>query len=173
MSRARCSALDRDRMAPGAQADYVIVVPTRTLDDILDEAEAPAPIDLLSVDVEGHELEVLRGFDFARWQPRLILLEDHVGNLQTHRFLQGSGYRLIRRARQQRLVCAGATPGSTSAGDRWEILRKYYLALPFRVAAQRLAPGPTRARWLTADAESVSGRVSFSLGGGSQSCASS
>ena len=54
------------------------LVPTRTLDSILEEAEAPAPIDLLSIDVEGHETEVLRGFDFGRWQPLLILIEDHV-----------------------------------------------------------------------------------------------
>ena len=58
----------------------------RTLDSLLDEAEAPKPIDLLSVDVEGHELDVLRGFDFVRWQPRLILLEDHVTNLDKHTF---------------------------------------------------------------------------------------
>ena len=62
-------------------------MPVRTLDEILTEARAPSPIDLLSVDVEGHELDVLRGFDFARWRPRLILLEDHVGNLDKHRFL--------------------------------------------------------------------------------------
>jgi hypothetical protein len=55
-----------------------IEVPVRTLDSLLDDAKAPKPIDLLSIDVEGHELDVLRGFDFARWQPRLILLEDHV-----------------------------------------------------------------------------------------------
>jgi len=60
------SALDRDRMAPGAQATYVIIVPTRTLDSILEEAAAPIPIDLLSIDVEGHETEVLQGFDFNR-----------------------------------------------------------------------------------------------------------
>ena len=41
----------------------------------------------MSVDVEGHELEVLRGFDFARWKPRLILLEDHVSSLDKHRFM--------------------------------------------------------------------------------------
>jgi hypothetical protein len=46
------SALDRDRMAPGAQAAYVIVVvvPTRTLDSVLQEA-APIPIDHLSINV--------------------------------------------------------------------------------------------------------------------------
>src|SRR5262249_18950160 len=61
------------------------------------EAQAPAGFDFLSVDVEGHELEVLGGFDFARWRPRLILLEDHVGDLERHRFLKAPGYRLIRR----------------------------------------------------------------------------
>src|SRR5262249_33632785 len=82
-------------MAPGVEPERVIEVPVRTLDDILIEARAPMRFDLLSVDVEGHELEVLSGFDFARWQPRLVLLEDHVGNLKKHRFLRAAGYRLI------------------------------------------------------------------------------
>ena len=79
------SSLDRDRMAPGSQPERVIEVPVRTLDDILLEARAPVQFELLSVDVEGHELEVLSGFDLARWRPRLILLEDHVGDLERHR----------------------------------------------------------------------------------------
>jgi FkbM family methyltransferase len=127
------SALDRDRMSPGAQAAYVIVVPTRTLDSILEEAQAPMPIDLLSVDVEGHETEVLRGFDFARWQPLLILIEDHVNHLRTHRYLKKSGYRLIRRLGHNGWYVPAGDSVSVSASDRWEILRKYYLALPFRV----------------------------------------
>ena len=45
------------------------------------EAEAPAPIDLLVLDVDGHELDVLLGFDFQRWQPRLILIADPIVNL--------------------------------------------------------------------------------------------
>src|SRR5262249_56809917 len=89
------SSLDRDRMASGVEPERVIEVPVRTLDDILIEARAPMRFDLLSVDVEGHELEVLSGFDFTRWQPRLVLLEDHVGNLKKHRFLRAAGYRLI------------------------------------------------------------------------------
>jgi FkbM family methyltransferase len=67
------SSLDRDRMAPGSKVEEVIEVPIRTLDDILVEACAPQPIDFLSIDVEGHELEVLRGFDINCWRPRLIL----------------------------------------------------------------------------------------------------
>jgi FkbM family methyltransferase len=126
------SALDRDRMAPGSHAASVIMVPTRTLDSILQEAESPLPIDLLSIDVEGHEIEVLRGFDFAYWQPRLILVEDHVGSLQVHRFLKRSGYRLVRRIGNNGWYVPADMPASVDIFDRWEILRKYYLALPFR-----------------------------------------
>jgi len=128
------SALDRDRMAPGSCAEHVIMVPTRTLDDVLTEADAPAPIDLLSIDVEGHEVEVLLGFDFEHWQPRLILVEDHVGSLRTHRFLKRRGYRLVRRVGNNGWYVPTNASLRTSVSDRWEILRKYYLALPFRMA---------------------------------------
>ena len=37
------SGLNRERMAPGSKAEYVIAVPTKTLDSILSEGEAPAP----------------------------------------------------------------------------------------------------------------------------------
>jgi len=46
----------------------LIEVPVRTLDDILIEAGAPR-IDFISIDVEGHELEVLDGLNLARWSP--------------------------------------------------------------------------------------------------------
>ena len=126
------SALDRDRMAPGADASYVIVVPTRTLDSVLEEADAPVPIDLLSIDVEGHETEVLSGFDFNRWQPLLILIEDHVGNLKTHRCLKRAGYRLVRRFGNNGWYIPAGERFTTSPQERREIIRKYYLALPFR-----------------------------------------
>jgi FkbM family methyltransferase len=128
------SALDRDRMAPGAQPERVIEVPVRTLDDVLIEAGAPRQLDFLSIDVEGHELEVLRGFDFAHWRPRLVLLEDHVGNLKKHRFLRAAGYRLIRRFENNGWYVPRNAAFCVSPRERWEIIRKYYLALPFRMA---------------------------------------
>ncbi len=76
---------------------YVVTVPTRTLDDILREAEAPTPLDLIVLDVYGHELDALLGFDFGRWRPRLIVIADPIVNLTPHRFPKESGYRLIRR----------------------------------------------------------------------------
>ncbi len=118
------------RSAP-APASYVIMVPTRTLDGILQEAEWPAPLDLLVLDVHGHELDALLGLDFAHWQPRLIVIADPVTDLQRHRFLKESGYTLIRR----HSGCGWYVPEASSAAsqrERWPILRDYYLLLPLR-----------------------------------------
>jgi len=126
------SSLKRDLVAIGSVAHGAIEVPARTLDDVLAEANAPTPIDFVSIDVEGHEVEVLRGFDLARWRPRLILIEDHVTNLATHRFLTRAGYRLIRRTG----VNSWYVPQSEAprVGLGWlQFVRKYYLALPIRV----------------------------------------
>jgi FkbM family methyltransferase len=121
------SSLDRSRMAPGAEPKSIIEVPIRTLDTILHEINAPTPIDFLSVDVEGHEVEVLSGFDFDRWRPRLILLEDHVDNLEKHRFLQARSYRLIRRVGNNGWYVPANMPIDIEWSVYWEILRKYYL----------------------------------------------
>lgn len=128
------SSLDRDRMAPGAEPERVIEVPVRTLDDVLMEARAPVGFELLSIDVEGHELEVLSGFELARWRPRLILLEDHVTDLAKHRYLTGAGYRLIRRFGNNGWYVPRDAAISVGRRERWEIVRKYYLGLPFRIA---------------------------------------
>jgi len=128
------SALDRDRMAPGTQPEKVIDVPVRPLDDILAEARAPTQFEFLSIDVEGHELEVLSGFDLARWRPRLILIEDHVADLDRHRFLTNGGYRLIRRCGNNGWYVPQRSSVTVAPLERWEIVRKYYLALPFRIA---------------------------------------
>jgi FkbM family methyltransferase len=127
------SSLNRERMAPGAAPETVIEVPIRTLDNILEEAGAPAKFEFLSIDVEGHELEVLRGFDFARWQPQLILLEDHVGDLSKHRMLKAGGYRIVRRYENNGWYVPLESSAKCKLADRWEILRKYYLALPARM----------------------------------------
>ena len=126
------SALDRERMAPGAAPENVIQVPVKTLDSILEDAGTHPGFDFLSIDVEGHEIEVLRGFDIARWRPRLILLEDHVADLSKHRTLTAAGYRIIRRYENNGWYVPRAAAERASLADRWEILRKYYLALPFR-----------------------------------------
>lgn len=52
-------------------------VPACRMDAILDEFAGDAPIDVLSVDVEGFELEVFRGMSFERHCPRVIVVEDN------------------------------------------------------------------------------------------------
>jgi FkbM family methyltransferase len=127
------SSLDRGRMAPGAAPEGVIAVPVRTLDAVLEEAGAPGGFEFLSIDVEGHELDVLRGFDIVHWRPQLILLEDHVGDLSKHRALRAAGYRIVRRYENNGWYVPRESAARARLADRWEIARKYYLALPFRV----------------------------------------
>jgi FkbM family methyltransferase len=127
------SSFDPNLAVTGMRADRAIDVKVRTLDEVLAEGRAAAPIDLMSVDVEGNELDVLRGFDFARWKPRLVLLEDHVSSLDKHRFMTKAGYTLMRRTGLNGwYVPRGEAPPMDLLG-RWQIVRKYYLALPFRM----------------------------------------
>lgn len=46
------------------------------LDDILtEEGYEPGKIDVMSIDVEGHETEVFKGFDLAKWKPKMLMVE--------------------------------------------------------------------------------------------------
>jgi len=49
-------------------------VPTMTLDDILD-SEGVKKFDFLSIDIELHEPQALRGFHIERYQPSLVCIE--------------------------------------------------------------------------------------------------
>lgn len=56
------------------QQPQEITVPIRTLNSILEECH-PEKIDFLSLDVEGYEVEVLRGLDLTRFKPQYMLIE--------------------------------------------------------------------------------------------------
>lgn len=115
------SSLDRSLMAPGSTPETVIAVPIRTLDSILEEAGSPTEFDFLSIDVEGHEIEVLRGFDIGHWRPRLILLEDHVADLSKHQYLLTAGYRIVRRYENNGWYVPRESAVTCRWPDRWEI----------------------------------------------------
>jgi FkbM family methyltransferase len=53
----------------------LIQVETISLFDLLAKAEAPKTIDYLSIDTEGSEFDILRAFDFDRYDVRLISAE--------------------------------------------------------------------------------------------------
>ncbi len=126
------SSLNLNFFVAGMRKEKIIEVPVRTLDDILIEAKAPVPIDLLSIDVESHEIDVLSGFAFERWRPRLIFIEDNVFNLQLHRVLQSHGYKWVRRTGLNAWYVPFGSPLSVSLFGRWQFFRKYYLGIPFR-----------------------------------------
>jgi FkbM family methyltransferase len=116
----------------GMKREGVIEVPVTTLDEVLRDAGAPVPIDFMSIDVEGHEFEVLDGFDIGHWQPRLLLIEDLAMNTRLHRLLQGRGYKWIKRTGLNNWYVPAATPLQADLLGRWQFFRKYYLGTPFR-----------------------------------------
>lgn len=75
---------------------YSIEVPARTLESILDEIPNLHKIDFFSLDVEGYELEVLKGINISKYRPNYILVEarffDEVNN-----FLTEHNYKMVER----------------------------------------------------------------------------
>ena len=63
-----------DHPAVAGRPVQPIDVPARRLSELLDEIGSPV-VDLLSLDVEGFEIEALKGLDFRRHRPRSILVE--------------------------------------------------------------------------------------------------
>ena len=51
-----------------------MTVAAKTLDAMLTEV-GPPRVDFVSIDVEGGEADILRGFDLARWRPRVVMVE--------------------------------------------------------------------------------------------------
>lgn len=67
---------------------------TSSLSEILDKFSNPK-IDFLSIDVEGHELQVLSGIDFSKIDIRCICLENDTSCKRIRRHLTSKGYRLV------------------------------------------------------------------------------
>jgi len=71
-----------------------VPVETISLNDLLDEYNAPAEIDYMSVDTEGSELEILSAFDFTRRQVKLFTIEHNFTPLRAeiHELMTANGY---------------------------------------------------------------------------------
>jgi FkbM family methyltransferase len=75
-------------------ASSAVQVRTMTLDSMLLDAQINCDIDFISIDVEGHEYEVLEGFSIEKWKPGVILIEDNSNfeNNNVNRYLKKYGY---------------------------------------------------------------------------------
>ena len=89
----------KDRFGDYFHGYEPVEVPAKSLTTILDDANAPREIDFMSVDVEGHEMPVLRGLDFDRYRPRILMPEAMEADaaMEIINYLEPLGYRLARR----------------------------------------------------------------------------
>lgn len=71
-----------------------VSVRTMTLDEILMEANITGDVDFISIDVEGHEYEVLEGFSLEKWRPSVMLVEDNSNfeNTVVSKYVKKFGY---------------------------------------------------------------------------------
>ena len=76
-----------------------VKVQAKTLDDMLDDIGFTSEIDFISIDVESHEIEALRGFSIERWHPKIILIEDNSNyqNSTVCKYLKKYGYLRFKR----------------------------------------------------------------------------
>lgn len=75
-----------------------IKVRKKTLDAILEESKI-GEIDFISIDVEGHELEVLKGFSLEKFRPRIVIIEDNSNHADptVQNFMETKGYIIFKR----------------------------------------------------------------------------
>ena len=126
------STLRKQRDTHGTEFIGTERVRVTTLDKVLASAGVEK-IDFLSLDVEGHEVEVMQGLDFERFKPALILIEDGVRDLSKHRYLKSRGYKLVKRTSLNNWYVPRETNFHlSSAAGKIELWRKMYLALPIR-----------------------------------------
>ena len=71
-----------------------VQVRTSTMDLLLNEGHLEGPIDFVTIDVEGHELEVLEGFTVDRWKPTVLIIEDNSNteDVRVQEYLARFGY---------------------------------------------------------------------------------
>lgn len=100
-----------------------------TLSSILEKGNIKE-IDLLSIDVEGAELDVLKGLDFDRYRPKLILLEDRMVYLNKHFYLKRHGYHPVRRTGFNNWYVPNEdTRILMNAKERFALFRKMFLSI--------------------------------------------
>tara|TARA_B100001057_G_scaffold366841_1_gene370207 strand:+ start:609 stop:1367 length:759 start_codon:yes stop_codon:yes gene_type:complete len=106
-NRAAINTISKD-FAAGAKK--IKKIKTETLDDILSaHLKGSQKIDFLSIDVEGNELNVLKGLNINKYKPTLIMLEyikpnvkefydkniNEIQNSDIYKYMMNNNYKLI------------------------------------------------------------------------------
>ncbi len=61
-------------------SDQQVEIPQITLNDFFKNNSIKPHFELMSIDVEGYELNVLKGFDIDFWKPKMVIIELHDQN---------------------------------------------------------------------------------------------
>jgi hypothetical protein len=100
--------------SPQYRVRETIMMESRTLASILEEhLPEGRTIDLLNVDVEGHDLDVLRSNDWTKFRAKVIVAELLITSLadieksEIYRFLTERGYRLYAKMYNSAVFTAG------------------------------------------------------------------
>ena len=87
-----------------AQVKEIKKVKTKTLNSIIENSKFnDLTIDFLSIDVEGHELDVIKGFDLKKYKPKVVIIEFldlslkklEIKNLNIKNFLKSEIYQYM------------------------------------------------------------------------------
>lgn len=86
-----------DLHAPSRASGSQYLVETVSLEDLLDQHNAPHTIDYLSIDTEGSEFDILKVFNFKKYQFRVITVEHNHTNSreEIYNLLVANGYSRI------------------------------------------------------------------------------
>ena len=88
-----------DHLLPG-ESTFIFGAKSATLNQLLLEALAPSLIDFLSLDVEGAELDVLKGLDFNKFRFKYMVIEcRNISNLES--FFSNKPYKLVSKLSDQ------------------------------------------------------------------------
>jgi len=126
LSSLEITTLGRDRLQrwTGRIDIREISVPARTADAVLED-DPPSRVNVISIDVEGHEAAVLRGLNLRRWRPEVVIIERNtrLPVSEIMGLLHHAGYEY----EETTGVNDWFVPGSVSLGYRTRLLVKFYL----------------------------------------------
>ena len=91
------SGLDPDERLVEQHEDIInstseIRVDVKTLDSILTEQAFSTPIDFISIDTEGTELDTLKGLNLDLWDVSLLVVENNFDDPEIMQYLMDKGY---------------------------------------------------------------------------------
>jgi FkbM family methyltransferase len=120
------STLNEKPVSDEAAGEGKISVLCRTLDSVLEEHQVSPGFEFLSIDIEGHEMEMFKGFDLRRWKPQLVLMEDHVLEHRKHNHMLSQGYRILLRTGINSWYVPQAAGYGMSVFARLQFFRKFW-----------------------------------------------